>query len=221
MNRFMLILISLAIFITAVCWPNNLDNAQIRKEIPSEISEYYEDYNFVSSFSSSDERKELMNYLSERELPEKFKSERLKKILRLMKRIRAKILRYDPKIVTPAKPHSLYIFHSELIEVKNFHHKGKAVEIKVLVYDLEPEKNFRFISLYEKHNGDEKEILPVEIRIQAAKSEQAPRIEIHKWVYTKGRWLKRDANIVLIKDKGYPPESFKLFQQSCLSAQSM
>lgn len=203
MNRFMLILISLVIFITSVCWTNNLDYAQIRKEIPSEISAYYEDYNFVSSFSSSDERKELMDYLSGGELPEKFKSERLKKILRLMKRIREKILRYDPKMVTPVKPHGLYIFHSELIELKNFHHKGKAVEIKVLVYDLEPEKNFRFISSYDTHNGDEKEIPPVELRIQAAKSEQAPRVEIHKWVYTKGKWLKRDANIIFIKDKSF------------------
>jgi hypothetical protein len=171
------------------------------QSIPLEISEYYKNYNFISSFSSESERRTLVGYLDQEKLPEKLKSERLEKVFQLMKKVKAKVMKFDPKMTVQVKPTLANIFPSEMIEMRNFKQSAGEASIEVASYALKPEENFRFIALYDEHMGNEKEIPSENERLKTAKSKFPARVEIHKWLYANGQWMKQEANVVFIKDK--------------------
>jgi hypothetical protein len=201
MKRFFSMALPLA-FIIPFLWTLRSGQKQPESQgIPLEISEYYQSYNFISSFSSSSERKTLVDYLDQEKLPEKLKSERLERVFQLMKKVKAKVMKFDPKMNIEVKPNGGSIFPSEMIEVRNFKKSRGEISVEVASYGLKPEENFRFIALYDEHKGNEKEIPSEAERIETAKSKFPPRIEIHKWLYANGQWMKQEANVVLIKDK--------------------
>lgn len=176
------------------------ENSEKQSILP-EISEYYQNYNFISSFSSHSERETLAGYLSQEELPQKLKSERLEKVFQSMKRVKARVIRFDPKMVIQAEPKGWNIFPSEMIEIRDFKQNGSEISVGVAAYALKPEENFRFIALYEEHKGNEKEIPSEEERIEMTRSKFPPRIEVHKWLYINGQWMRQEAKVVFLKDK--------------------
>jgi hypothetical protein len=201
MKRFFSMALPLA-FIIAFFW--GLASGQKQSEgqsIPLEVSEYYQNYNFISSFSSQSEREILVDYLDQEKLPEKLKSERLERVFQLMKRIKARVMKFDQKMTIEVKPTGGNIFPSQMIEVRNFKESGGEISVEVASYALKPEENFRFIALYDERKGNEKEISSEDERIETAKSKFPPRIEIHKWLYANGQWMKQEANLVFLKDK--------------------
>jgi hypothetical protein len=201
MKRFFSTALPLA-FIIPFLWTLRSGQKQSESQsIPLEITEYYQNYNFISSFSSQSERNTLVDYLGQQQLPEKLKSERLERVFQLMKKVKAKVMKLDPKMNIEVKPAVGSIFLSEMIEVRNFKESGGEISVEVASYALKPEENFRFIALYDERNGNEKEIPSEDERIEAAKSKYPPRIEIHKWLYANGQWMKQEVNVVFVKDK--------------------
>lgn len=201
MKKRILIVLFSALFMAVLGWVLGGREIFQRTGIPQEISEFYEDYNFVSSFSSCSERKELLSYFAQKRSSREFKSDRLEQVFHRMKKLMGRVLEVDSKMVYPEKPGGFYIFRSELIEVKNFSRNDKEAEVKVSIYLLGPEVILRFISQYEVQGGDEEKIPSIEQRIRAADSGSAPRIEVHKWILTNGGWKKKGFNLIFIKDK--------------------
>jgi len=203
MRRLLMIGLSLAFIIPISSWPDHNKKTSEKKEIPLQISEFYKDCNFISSFSSRDEREELIAYLSKKELPKEHKSERLEKVFQLMQNVKSKIMISDPGMIIQTMPSSEQIFRSALTEVRKIQKGDQETAVEVLVCALAPEENFRYISQYDENRGDERKIPSEEERIESAKSKLrfAPVIEIHKWLLIDGRWMKQDANVLLLKDK--------------------
>jgi len=203
MKRFLSMALPLA-FIIPFLWAFPSRQKQPESQgLPLEISEYYQNYNFISSFSSKPERETLVRYLDQEKLPEKLKSDRLEKVFQLMKRVKAKVMKFDPKMSVGVKPNLGNIFPSVMIEVRDFKQNGTEISVEVFSYGLKPEENFRFIALYDERRGNEKEIPSEKERIEAAKSKSkfSPSKEIHKWFYVDGQWMRQEANVVFLKDK--------------------
>jgi hypothetical protein len=200
-KRFFSTALPLAFIIPFLWTPRSGQEQSGSQSIPLEISEYYQNYNFISSFSSQSERRTLVDYLDQEKLPEKLKSERLERVFQLMKKVKAKVMKLDPKMAIELKAAAGNFFPSEMIEVRNFKQSRGEISVEVASYSLKPEENFRFIALYDEHKGNEKEIPSEAERMETAKSKFPPRIEIHKWLYANGQWMKQEANVVFIKDK--------------------
>ncbi len=64
--------------------------------IPPEISEFYEDYNFVASFNTPSERDRLIDCFSQDVLPEDIRTDRMNRVFRLRKKF--------PPIFCPLPP---------------------------------------------------------------------------------------------------------------------
>jgi hypothetical protein len=171
--------------------------------IPPEISEFYEDYNFVASFSTPSERDTLIDCFSQDVLPEDIRTDRMNRVFRLMKKLYSRIARIDPKMVQHVGPRTQYIryfFHSELLDIKKVDKSSKKAAVEVLAYSVEPEFVNRYIQQYET-NQDEKEKVPSdEERIESVKSRIIPRPEFHIWLYQNGRWMKAEHKNVYIKN---------------------
>jgi hypothetical protein len=171
--------------------------------IPAEISEFYEDYNFVASFSTSSERETLIDCFSREVLPEDIRTDRLNRVFRLMKKLYSRIARIDPKMVQhvgPRKPYIKYFFHSELLEIKKIDRSDKKAVLEVLTYSVEPEFVNRYIRQYESNQGDDEEVPTDQERIDSVKSRAIPKTEFHIWLYQDGHWMKAEHKNVYIKN---------------------
>ena len=190
--------IFLALISPKLSWTTDHDKESLNNKMPLQISEFYDDYNFVSSFSTKSERGQLIKCFSRQELPDELRSKRMEKVFNLMKKLNRRIMSLDSKMVILVRPRRYSFFRSELVEIRDVKVSKKETSVKVYVYRLDPETNLRFISLYEESGGDEREIPPDEMRIQMASPKLAPRIEIHKWILTGERWMKEDVNLIFL-----------------------
>lgn len=171
--------------------------------IPPEISEYYEDYNFIATFSTPSERDMLIDCFSEDALPEDIRTDRMNRIFRLMKRLYARIARIDPKMVQhvgPRKPYIKYFFHSELLDIKKIERSGKKAVVEILAYSVEPEFVSRYIQQYEASQDAEEKVPPVEERIESIQSRVIPKTEFHVWLYQNGSWMKAEHKNIYVKN---------------------
>lgn len=200
MKRYLLIILSLSFIFFG--WGGNKFNSQVSANIPVQISDFYRDYNFVCSFSTQTERMKLISYFDGETLLEEIRSKRLDKIFQMMKDIKNRVLIVDPEMVIWVKPSSScyqYVFHPEIIEIKDIIlSSGKAL-VDVLVYELEPEVIVKFIYQYDENKGDEARIPSEEERIRIAKSRIIQKKEFHRWFLQNERWMKFDANIIQLK----------------------
>jgi hypothetical protein len=170
--------------------------------LPSEISEFYEDYNFVASFSTPSERDMLIGYFSLEILPEEIRSERLNRVFRLMKKLHSRIARLDPKMMRHLGPRNQYIkyfFRSELLEIKKVDTSGKKATVEILAYSLEPEFVNRYIQQYAQ-NQREEDVPSDEERIESVKSQIIPKTEFHVWLFLDGNWMKAVHKNIFIKN---------------------
>ena len=171
--------------------------------IPPEISEFYEDYNFVASFSTPSERDTLIECFSQDVLPEDIRTDRMNRVFRLMKKLYSRIARIDPKMVRhvgPRKPYIKYFFHSELLDVKKIDRSDKEAVVEILAYTVEPEFVNRYIQRYEANQDEEEKIPSDEERIESVQSRIIPKTEFHVWLYQNGSWMKAEHKNVYIKN---------------------
>jgi hypothetical protein len=171
--------------------------------IPLEISEFYEDYNFVASFSTPSERDTLIDCFSREVLPEDIRTDRMNQVFRLMKKLYSRIARIDPKMVQhagPRKPYIKYFFHSELLDIQKIDRSGKKAVVEILAYAVEPEFVNRYIQQYETNHDEEEKVPSDEERIDSAKSRIMPKTEFHIWLYQNGHWMKAEHKNVYIKN---------------------
>ena len=197
------IILPLVIVLSELSWVSSNQDSAVNNKIPPQIYEYYRDYNFVSSFSSESEREILARYLYHKELPDRIKYERLEKIYGLMKNLNAQVMRIDPEMVFPKTLSDQYAIRPELMEIRDAQRHNNEFAIEIFVYKIGSESNLRLISQYNEYGGDESKIPSEEQRIQAAMSisTSTPREEIHKWEFIYGKWMKTEADIVLLKDR--------------------
>ena len=171
--------------------------------IPPEISEFYEDYNFVASFSTPSERDTLIDCFSQDVLPEDIRTDRMNRVFRLMKKLYSRIARIDPKMVLyvgPRTPYIRYFFHSELLDIKKIDRSDKKAAVEVLAYSVEPEFVSRYIQQYETNQDEEEKVPSDEERIESVKSRIMPKTEFHIWLYQNGHWMKAEHKNVYIKN---------------------
>jgi hypothetical protein len=181
----------------------NRHSVQNPGSLPLEISEFYEDYNFVASFSTPSERDMLIECFSKEVLPEDIQSDRMNRVFRLMKKLYSQIMRIDPKMVQhvgPRKPHIKYFFKAELLDIQKMDRSGKKAVVEVLAYSVEPEFVSRYIRHIETDQDDEEKVPSDEDRIKTAKSRVLPKTEFHIWRHQNGRWMKADHKNVYIKN---------------------
>lgn len=170
---------------------------------PLDISEFYEDYNFVASFSTPSERDTLIDCFSQEVLPEDIRSDRMNRVFRLMKKLYSHIARIDPKMVQHVGPRTSFIkyfFRSELLDVKKIDKSSKKAVVEILAYSVDPEFVSRYIRQYETNQDEEKKVPSDEVRIKSVQSRIVPKTEFHIWLYQNGRWLKAENKNVYIKN---------------------
>jgi ABC-type sulfate transport system permease subunit len=79
--------IFLALISPNLSWTTGYDKESLNNKLPLQVSEFYEDYNFVSSYSTKSERSLLIKCFSLKELPDSLKSKRLDRVFELMKKL--------------------------------------------------------------------------------------------------------------------------------------
>jgi len=170
--------------------------------MPSQIAEFYEDYNFVASFSTPAEREKIIDNFEREFLPEDIKSARFNQVFRMMKKLYSRMLRFDPKMVIyhgPRKAYIKYFFNSELLEARKVERSDKKAVVEVLNYSVEPEFVNRFINQFNKNAGEEDKIPSNEERVKTVKSKIIPRVEFHIWYFQDGTWMKAEHKNIYIK----------------------
>lgn len=170
--------------------------------IPQQIAEFYEDYNFVASFSSPSEREKLIENFHREVLPEDIRSDRFNRVFRVMKALFSRMVRFDPEMVIyvgPRKPYIKYFFNSELMELRKIEKSDKKAVVEVLSYSLEPGVINKFIIQFDENAGEEDKIPSDKERVQTAKSRVIPKIEFHIWYFQDGKWMKGEHKNIYIK----------------------
>jgi hypothetical protein len=170
--------------------------------LPLQIAEFYEDYNFVASFSTPAEREKIIDNFEREFLPSEIRSERFNQVFRMMKRLYSRMIRFDPKMVIyrgPRKPYIKYFFNSELLEARKIERSDKKAVVEVLSYSVEPEFINRFINQFNEKAGEEGKIPSNEERVKAVKSIVIPKIEFHIWYFQDGAWMKAEHKNIYIK----------------------
>jgi hypothetical protein len=172
-----------------------------KKEIgaPAPIMDYYDDLNFVSSFSTLHERAELAAYLPNSPLPEKYKGGRLEKVFDRIKKVRARDVSIDPKMTVNPNPKPEYLLSSGLVKVESINVIGNKATVDVSIYALTPTANFWFISQYDKSGGDAKKLPSFEDWLSSTGGPLSKRTEIHTWIKVIGEWRKQEVNIIPLK----------------------
>ena len=168
-----------------------------------QITDFYEDYNFISSFSTNDERLALLNHRENAPVPGVPNSERLERVMTRMKKLRDKIRNHDPAMVKGMDKCVNYLgfpFRPVLFHIGKSRVSGNFVILEIHSYELEPEMILRFISDYDQNQSDDKRILSLEERIQIAQS-KAPGIEVHRWSLQDGNWMKSGEDIFYLEEK--------------------
>ena len=170
-------------------------------KVPLNILEYYQDDNFISSFSTRSERNLLARYIAHKTLPDQLRrDERLDKVFKLMQKQDEKVMRVDPKMLIQRILPTRNFISSDLVEVDHVQHNCGEILVKISVYSLDHEINMLFISQYNEYEGDEGKISSEEERLKMARSSSIFSQAIHKWTLVEGRWLKCEVDIRLLKE---------------------
>jgi hypothetical protein len=161
--------------------------------LPQNITQFYSDWNFAACFSTPSERSKLR--LIDNFEQEKGLSQRLKTVGKRLNSIESRIKNIDPGMVINIGPGDSVT--AEFVEPIGTVKEGDTISIRVRVRPFSPADNARFVSYYEESR--EKTPAP-DIQPLKSLSRGAPRTEIHKWSIVNGRWMRNEANIVLIQD---------------------
>ena len=158
---------------------------------PVEISRYYDDHNFIVSYSTPSERDRIRKIRDYGELA--LLSERLERIGINLRSLDEKILRVDSGIYL--KLDRSHLLLPELNEITGIREAGEnKILVDVLVRPLSPYENAHFIAEYD--NSDIKDTLPQD-NLKLHRKHML-RKEIHQWIKVDDNWMKGEVNIMLI-----------------------
>jgi hypothetical protein len=173
--------------------------------LPPQISDFYDSYNFISSFSTGAEREKLIEKYGKNGIPEEMETERLGKVFNRMIRLKDQFFDMDSEMVLwvgPTPKFWKFHFRPVLFDVLGVQVSGETAVVDVVSYEVEPDKILRFISAYEQSNGDTQKIPSPKERILQAKC-RTPEKVIHRWVHQNGKWKKSVADLYPLKEKRY------------------
>lgn len=152
--------------------------------LPQEIAQFYIDANFVSCFSTAEERK-LVD-LAVRNGTEKASSGRLSLVMQSARRLRESFHEQDPKFIhwAGASTHE----DGQVIQAVSVEPKSDEVRVTVHLWTLGKKQNRMLVSQY----NDQFEAMKTLATLQQQKS----RTEVHVWKKQGQRWLRDPATIV-------------------------
>jgi len=171
--------------------------------LPPQISEFYDSYNFISSFSTGVERKMLIEKYSKNGIPEEMQTERLGKVFNQMKRLKDQFFVLDSEMVLwvgPTPKFWKFHFRPVLFEVLSFQVSGDTAVVDVMSYEVEPDMILRFISVYEQSQEEINKNPSPREKILQTKC-RAPGKVFHSWILQNGKWKKRVADLYQLREK--------------------
>ena len=195
--------------ILAICWilPSFLAISRAEEpknmSIPSEISAFYEDYNFISAYSTKAERMRLIGCMGTAKIPKDLKCQRLDDVLTRMRKLRQMMLANDSEMVIwNGRAGSFFGFHFRPVlfvlgDVQLFEEKAL---VEVRSYELEPDMILRFIGEYDDYSKSSQDSTSFGERLKMANSAE-PGLEIHRWFCLNGKWLKSASDLFFLEDK--------------------
>ncbi len=159
--------------------------------MPQSIARFYADTNFVSCFSTAEERA-LVNLALKRKAGEdETPSGRLGIVMLMTQRVRRSFHEMDPKFVR--WDHALLKEEAQVIEpVSMVEHQGE-IRVSTRVWTLKKEQNALLVSQY----ATQAEAL----KTLAAIQQQQSRTEVHVWKKHGQRWLRESAVFVPLKQE--------------------
>ncbi|MGB2907192.1 MAG: hypothetical protein WBB73_08820 [Candidatus Aminicenantaceae bacterium] len=172
----------------------------------SHIEEFYSDYNFVSSLTTSGERIRLAAGLKTYTLPKGMDSERLREVFKRMIRVSQRIHVVDPGMLAPQERSwdpLKQLFRSEFFDVKSMRTSKDSVAVTVTTHAVEPEQVMRFIQEYENPPKGW-EFPPMNQLLSRVGQEVIRSQEIHLWQAKFGHWMKLDSHFTFLNEKRLP-----------------
>lgn len=158
--------------------------------IPKGIAEFYKAWNFVSSFSTPQERRQLSPHFS----TEEAKSMRLKEVSERMLRVQGQVRYVDPGINALGKRRALFPHH--LLFVEDVKIAGDSALVKVRSYPVTSEDNVLLISTFERVDGQQEKLPSISDRLSILLIHK-PTTEIHRWKKESDNWVKQEVNVIL------------------------
>jgi hypothetical protein len=168
--------------------------------IPSRISAFYEEYNFISSFSTTKERRRLLACMDEAKISKNLKCKRLENVLVRMKKLRQMMLVNDSEMVIwKGTTGSFFGFHFRpvLFIVGDVRLFGEKAMVEVRSYEIEPEMILRFIAEYDSHAKENDKSSSLEERVKMVNG-KASNLEIHRWSCQNGKWMKSASDLFFL-----------------------
>lgn len=159
--------------------PPNLD------AMPQEIGQFYKDANFVSCFSTAEER-QLVDLALRRSGPDKAPSGRLGIVMRMTHRLRDSFYELDPQFVRWVGGNREE--DGQVIQAVSVEQHRDEIYITTQIWTVTKERNAQLVSQY--HHPEN--ALKTLATIQQGKS----RTEVHVWKKHGTRWLRNGAVIV-------------------------
>lgn len=160
----------------------------VMKSLPAEVAQFYMDANFVSCFSTGQER-QLVD-LALKSGRETLRVERLNHVMQSVRRLRASVYEPDPKFIHWAG--GSHIEQRQLIQAVSMETTGGEIRVMAHVWTLTEKSNQQLVSQYE---------LPADAVKTLEVLQQGPgcRTVTHVWRKHGPRWLRKSALIVPLK----------------------
>jgi len=159
-------------------------------KLPDEIRHFYEDFNYISSYSTQTERRALAY---DQELPSKFKNDvsRISKIREKARMLDKYIEKSDPGCISGDKEETsvLLMTINGISKIISVHRNGNTIDVTVQVYPLSDEENLLRIDKFNKSQSG----FLLDKRIHPAKNPLPSRID--HWRFESGSWLKNEVSL--------------------------
>lgn len=163
--------------------------------LPPGIVQYYGDYNGVAAFTTFDERVALQGgRLLDRPAPD-LNSPRMKEIRGRLGRLDARILRSDPGIVAPGFKSKGALPHG-FLQVTAARCRPDEIVIRAVVQRIDPAAQATLIAAYEEAAPKSPTDEAVAGLLKTIQGESKPQVELHRWTFTDGVWMKPEVDVV-------------------------
>ncbi|MEW6363189.1 MAG: hypothetical protein AB1714_00970 [Acidobacteriota bacterium] len=162
------------------------------EQIPKEIVQYYDDWNFVNYFSDRTEREILAVCENWEMVPELMKNARVQAVYLAMGRVEASTRTADSRTKTSKTPEDRPIISSaELMVPLGAVITSDGLSVEVGITPVIAEQQYNFI-----HNSERMKDPVDEYKKKVLNSHperKSVRREIHRWTLAQGTWKKQEA----------------------------
>ena len=165
-----------------------------QQALPEDIGAFYQNSNFITAFSTHQERSFLVNFL-EKEAPSSSLDEpRLAQIFHFMKAIQNQTVQAET-MPNALQQNKLKFHSSELLKVEGWEYTPSAVVLKVRKYALPQAVNTQLIAHYEQYQR--KNFVPLKDIFEGGL--QTTALAIHTWRNLNGKWVKDSVEKVFLE----------------------